>query len=106
MSKFDAAIIHLKIYAGIKPVREGEKFSVGYGGIPPAPVRQQDIHAAIRVLEAAGKLTEKDKSWLLSKVDWAIAEYVPAIEGMVCPGAAMKDRFRSLLAALPDKEKP
>ena len=65
-----------------------------------------NIKAAIRVLEAAGKLTETDKSWLLSKVDWAIAEYVPAIEGMVCPGAAMKDRFRALLAALPDKETP
>lgn len=60
-----------------------------------------DCESACRLLEAAGELTENDKKWLLSKVDWAIAEYVPAIEGMVCPGAAMKDRFRALLLALP-----
>jgi hypothetical protein len=62
------------------------------------------IDASLAVLEAAGKLTDNDKKWLLSKVDWAIAEYVPAIEGMVCPGAAMKDRFRALLSALPDHD--
>jgi hypothetical protein len=61
--------------------------------------------AAIRVLEVAGELTGNDKKWLLSKVDWAIAEYAPAIKGMVCPGKDMKDRFRVLLYALPDKEK-
>ena len=100
MSKFDAAIIHLKIYAGIKPVREGEKFSVGYGDIPPVPVRQQDIHASIRVLEAAGKV-DKD-------------EALRHISGRTCPTRVVKkvkncqtcQTLRALLAALPDKVTP
>jgi len=71
----------------------------------PEPDNTQ-IANALRVLEAAGELTDKDKAWLLSKVDWAIAEYVPAIEGMVCPGAAMKDRFRALLKAIPREVTP
>ena len=84
---FDAAIAAL----------EGEESALYQPGL---------YEDAIRLLGAAGELTDKDKAWLLSKVDWAIAEYVPAIEGMVCPGAAMKDRFRVLLAALPDKVTP
>jgi len=73
---FAAAIIHLKIYAGIKPVREHEVFSVGYGDIPPAPVRQEDLHAAIRVLEAAGDFTADDKERIGNAID-NIPYYTP-----------------------------
>ena len=52
------------------------------------------------ILEAAGALTTSDKGWLKCRVDWAIPEYTPAIDGMVCPGAAMKGRFNALLSAL------
>jgi len=62
--------------------------------------------AAIRLLEAAGALTISDKGWLKCRVDWVIPEYTPAMDGMVCPGAAMKGRFNALLNALADEEKP
>jgi hypothetical protein len=56
MSKFDAAIVHLRILAGIKPIREKEKFSIKYGDGSEVDVRQDDILATIRVLEEAAKV--------------------------------------------------
>jgi len=86
-NRLDAAIIHLKIYAGIKPVREHEYFSVGYGDTPPVPVRQEDIQAAIRILQAAAKV---DKARAL-----ALAQEVPC---------DMDYGVYGLIAALPDDD--
>jgi len=86
-NRLDAAIIHLKIYAGIKPVREHEYFSVGYGDTPPVPVRQEDIQAAIRILQAAAKV---DKGRAL-----ALAQEVPC---------DMDYGVYGLLFALPDDD--
>ena len=69
----------------------------------PCPICQ--LGAGKCVLEAAGNLTADDKLWLEHRVDLSIGEYTPIIDGMVCPGRAMKDRFRALLSALPEKEK-
>jgi hypothetical protein len=65
------------------------------------PYHGDSLFSAIRVLEAAGDLTADDKLWLEHRVDLSIGEYTPIIDGMVCPGRAMKDRFRALLSALP-----
>jgi hypothetical protein len=65
-------------------------------------VECDSIVAAIRVLEAAGVLTSDDREWLRTMVDIKISEYHPIAAGMICPGRARKDRFRALLAALPE----
>ena len=97
---FDAAIIHLKIYAGMKPVREHEYFSVGYGDTPPVPVRQEDIHAAIRLLEAAGKVADKTLALCVFN-DLFNENRVPDNLRI-----SIGDQLRAIISALPDEVKP
>ena len=98
-NRLDAAIIHLKIYAGIKPVREHEYFSVGYGDTPPVPVRQEDIQAAIRILQAAAKVSPETIDLMLNDgQDWnfSLSEHRELLEE--------EAEIRALLAALPDDD--
>jgi hypothetical protein len=88
-NRLDVAILILREFLGVRSLN-GHPFD-GASLVP-----------ALNVLEAAGNLTKDDKGWLKCRVDWAIPEYTPAIDGMVCPGKAMKDRFNALLSALPD----
>ena len=62
--------------------------------------------AAIRLLEAGGKLNAGDMAWFDWMMETTIAEYAPRVDGMTCPGRGRKDRFRALFAALPDEVKP
>jgi hypothetical protein len=55
-----------------------------------------------QLVQAAEKLTKDDRLWLKSRVDLAIAEYLPVFV-QECPGKAMKDRFYALLSALEAK---
>jgi hypothetical protein len=60
------------------------------------------IDAAIRVLEAAGSFTADDKERLEKALD-QIPFYTP-ISDYKCPGQVLRDKFKALLSAIPDKE--
>jgi hypothetical protein len=57
-----------------------------------------------RVLEAAGDFTADDKERLEKALD-QIPFYVP-LAGYKCPGQVLRDKFKALLSAIPDKEMP
>jgi hypothetical protein len=62
----------------------------------------ESYKAAIRVLEAAGNFTADDKERLEKALD-QIPFYTP-ISDYKCPGQVLRDKFKALLSALPDKE--
>ena len=65
--------------------------------------KRNELRAAIRVLEAAGNWTGDDKERVANALD-NLPFYTP-IADYKCPGQVLRDKFKALLAALPDKEK-
>ena len=64
----------------------------------PCPICSYE--AAIRVLEAAGGFTADDKERIANALD-NIPYYTP-IADYKCPGQVLRDKFKALLAALPE----
>lgn len=61
----------------------------------------RELISAIRVLEVAGDFTADDKERIANALD-NIPYYTP-IADYKCPGQVLRDKFKALLAALPDK---
>ena len=61
------------------------------------------IDASLNVLEAAGDFTADDKGRIANAIDM-IPHYTP-ISDYKCPGQVLRDKFKALLAALPDEVK-
>ncbi|MCK9599109.1 MAG: hypothetical protein M0R06_08720 [Sphaerochaeta sp.] len=91
---FDAAIKHLDRAIDSADTLCGDGFPVNFS---------DSCRAAIRVLEAAGGFTADDKERLEKALD-QIPFYIP-LEGYKCPGQVLRDKFKALLAALPDGDK-
>ena len=63
----------------------------------------ESMRASLRVLEAAGDFTADDKGRIANAIDM-IPHYTP-ISDYKCPGQVLRDKFKALLYALPDKVK-